>query len=89
MFIAWTLAHAEHYSDRVFHAMETTWNLSSSVSNSDVKELIPEFFYFPEFLENQNHFDLGVRHDGVRVDDIILPPWAKGDPRFVRYPSLL
>lgn len=20
----------------------------------DVKELIPEFFYFPEFLENQN-----------------------------------
>lgn len=21
---------------------------------NDVKELIPEFFYFPEFLENQN-----------------------------------
>jgi hypothetical protein len=23
-------------------------------SPADVKELIPEFFYFPDFLENQN-----------------------------------
>jgi hypothetical protein len=70
-------------TDRVFHAMDTTWNLSSSMSNSDVKELIPEFFYFPEFLQNQNHFDLGIRHDNVRVDNVLLPPWAKGDPRCV------
>jgi hypothetical protein len=63
--------------------MDTTWSLSSSMSNSDVKELIPEFFYFPEFLENQNHFDLGIRHDSVRVDNVLLPPWAKGDPRYV------
>ncbi|ELR13959.1 Beige/BEACH domain containing protein [Acanthamoeba castellanii str. Neff] len=71
--------------DRVFHALDTTWSLSSSMSNSDVKELIPEFFYFPEFLENQNHFDLGIRHDSVRVDNVLLPPWAKGDPRiFIR-----
>lgn len=26
---------------------------------NDVKELIPEFFYFPEFLKNMNNFDLG------------------------------
>ena len=26
---------------------------------ADVKELIPEFFYLPEFLENLNNFDLG------------------------------
>jgi len=64
--------------------MDTTWNLSSSVSSSDVKELIPEFFYLPEFLQNQNHLDLGIRHDGTRVDDVILPPWANGDPRYVR-----
>jgi len=71
--------------DRLFHAMDTTWNLSSSVSSSDVKELIPEFFYLPEFLQNQNHLDLGIRHDGTRVDDVILPPWANGDPRlFIR-----
>ena len=27
---------------------------------TDVKELIPEFFYLPEFLKNSNHFDLGA-----------------------------
>ena len=32
--------------------MATTWWLSSSESATDVKELIPEFFYFPEFLTN-------------------------------------
>ena len=26
---------------------------------ADVKELIPEFFYLPDFLTNNNHFDLG------------------------------
>ena len=33
----------------------------------DVKELIPEFFYQPEFLYNRNSDDLGVRQDGVSV----------------------
>ena len=26
---------------------------------ADVKELIPEFFYLPDFLLNTNKFDLG------------------------------
>ena len=39
--------------DRTFHHLGTTWKLSSSESTSDVKELIPEFFYFPEFLLNR------------------------------------
>ena len=32
--------------------MGTTWWLSSSESTTDVKELIPEFFFLPEFLTN-------------------------------------
>ena len=39
-------------ADRTFRKLETTWWLSSSESATDVKELIPEFFYLPEFLEN-------------------------------------
>ena len=35
--------------DRTFHSMNTTWRLSSFESMTDVKELIPEFFYLPEF----------------------------------------
>ena len=27
---------------------------------ADIKELIPEFYYLPEFLVNSNHFDLGM-----------------------------
>ena len=26
---------------------------------ADIKELIPEFFYLPEFLVNNNNFELG------------------------------
>ena len=38
--------------DRTFHSMETTYRLSSFASTTDVKELIPEFFFLPEFLCN-------------------------------------
>ena len=52
---------------------------------ADVKELIPEFFYLPEFLENQNKFDLGRKQSGTLLDDVVLPEWAKGDAReFIR-----
>ena len=52
---------------------------------ADVKELIPEFFYLPEFLVNENKFDLGRKQSGESVGDVLLPPWAKNDPReFIR-----
>jgi len=38
--------------DRTFHSMATTFKLSSFASTTDVKELIPEFFFLPEFLCN-------------------------------------
>lgn len=38
--------------DRTFHSMHTTWRLTSADSTTDVKELVPEFFYLPEFLLN-------------------------------------
>lgn len=52
---------------------------------ADVKELIPEFFYLPEFLANQNKFDFGTKQNGEVLGDVVLPPWAKNDPReFIR-----
>ncbi|RHY32288.1 hypothetical protein DYB32_002703 [Aphanomyces invadans] len=51
----------------------------------DVRELIPEFFFLPEFLVNANHFDLGTTQNGDAVRDVLLPPWARNDPReFIR-----
>eukprot|EP01133_Synstelium_polycarpum_P015258 gene15258-18064_t len=67
--------------DRAFHSIVQSWRLSSSISSSDVKELIPEFFYLPDFLVNDNNFNMGIKQDGVKVDNVVLPPWANGDPR--------
>jgi hypothetical protein len=71
------------HSDRQFHHMGATWN-SVLKNTGDVKELIPEFFYMPEFFKNSNRFDLGAKQTGERLDDVILPPWASTAEEFVR-----
>lgn len=38
--------------DRLFKSVEETWE-SCCINTSDVKELIPEFFFFSEFLRNR------------------------------------
>lgn len=40
-------------ADRQFYSIANTWQGLLDNPN-DVKELIPEFFYLPEFLENSN-----------------------------------
>ncbi len=57
----------------------------SSTNTQDVRELIPEFFYLPDFLSNPNGYDLGVEEDGHRIDDVGLPSWARGSAHeFIR-----
>ncbi|XP_025103482.1 lysosomal-trafficking regulator-like isoform X3 [Pomacea canaliculata] len=67
--------------DRTFHSIRTSWRLSSFESSTDVKELIPEFFFLPEFLVNNEGFDFGVRQNGEQVNDVLLPPWSGNDAR--------
>ena len=70
--------------DRQFHSIAQAWHSLWSTPENGVKELIPEFFYMPEFLENANGFDLGIMtHTGEVVDDVILPPWAKSPEDFI------
>ncbi|KHN83531.1 WD repeat and FYVE domain-containing protein 3 [Toxocara canis] len=72
-------------ADRMFHSVADAWLSASQNNMADVKELIPEFFSLPEMFLNSNRFDLGVKQNGVALDDVVLPRWAKGDPReFVR-----
>ncbi|KAF4394946.1 hypothetical protein F8388_017674 [Cannabis sativa] len=72
------------HADRLFQSIEGTYRNCLS-NTSDVKELIPEFFYMPEFLVNSNTYHLGVKQDGELISDVCLPPWAKGSPEeFVR-----
>jgi hypothetical protein len=55
-------------------------------SPNEVKELIPEFFYLPEFLVNSNKFDLGkLQITNQILNDVQLPPWAHNSPEeFIR-----
>lgn len=52
-------------------------------SGTDVKELIPEFYYLPDFLKNTNGFDLGETTSGFKIDNVDLPPWAKTPEEFI------
>ncbi|CAH1417724.1 unnamed protein product [Lactuca virosa] len=74
------------HADRLFNSVKDTWSSAAGRGNtSDVKELIPEFFYMPEFLENRFDLDLGEKQSGEKVGDVVLPPWAKGSAReFIR-----
>ncbi|KAF7247392.1 WD repeat- and FYVE domain-containing protein 4 [Varanus komodoensis] len=67
-------------ADRMFHSVKSTWESASRDNMTDVRELIPEFFYFPEFLTNCNQFEFGSLQDGSSLDDVQLPPWAEGNP---------
>ena len=72
-------------ADRLFHSIREAWWSAAQLNMADVKELIPEFFYLHDFLVNANRFDLGCKQSGVALDDVVLPPWAKNDPReFIR-----
>ncbi|XP_078072023.1 neurobeachin-like protein 2 isoform X3 [Mustelus asterias] len=70
-------------ADRQFHSIPAAWQVR--IDNPvDVKELTPEFFYFPEFLENQNEFDLGcLQLTSENVTDVVLPKWAKSPEDFI------
>lgn len=69
--------------DRLFYSIETAYH-GCTTNLMDSKELIPEFFCNPEFLENINGFELGVMQDGHTVGNVRLPPWAKNSHDFVR-----
>ncbi len=70
------------HPDRLFYSIEKAWLSASRDNMSDVRELIPEFFYLPEFLTNSNGYNFGMRQgNGGAIDNVQLPPWAKGDPK--------
>jgi WD40 repeat protein len=69
--------------DRLFHSIDSTWRGCTS-NPQDVKELIPEFFFNPEFLENVNDISFGTRQNGRNIDNVDMPAWCKDASDFVR-----
>ncbi|KAJ0258619.1 BEACH domain-containing protein C2 [Hirschfeldia incana] len=70
------------HADRMFSDIPATWN-GVLEDMSDVKELVPEMFYLPEVLTNENSIDFGTTQLGEKLDAVKLPPWAKNPVDFV------
>lgn len=70
------------HPDRLFYSIEKAWTSASRDHMTDVRELVPEFFYLPEMFVNGNGYDFGMRQGkGGPIDNVALPSWAKGDPK--------
>ncbi|GMM28147.1 Bph1 protein [Martiniozyma asiatica (nom. inval.)] len=67
------------HADRLFNSIPKLWS-SATKNSTDIRELIPEFYYLPDFLVNKNSINLGKTQDGVHIDNVELPTWANGDP---------
>ena len=50
----------------------------------DLKELIPEFYFLPDFFLNVNTVNFGTLQSGEPVNNVDLPPWASTPEEFIR-----
>ena len=58
--------------ERMFLSVINSFN-NSTTQKTDVRELIPEFFYLPEMFININNLNLGVLENGEEVNDVKTP----------------
>ena len=86
--------HKQDNAARMFHLLKFAWEACNN-DPGDNKELIPEFFYLPEMFGNYNGTSYGTKIGGdqlplqtyganVRVDEVILPSWAKNNHHFIQ-----
>ena len=64
--------------------------LCASTHKSDLRELVPEIYYFPELFININDLNFGnVVNDSnetIRVQNVLLPKWCNNNQfKFVCY----
>ncbi|KAF1898306.1 hypothetical protein Lal_00033073 [Lupinus albus] len=70
------------HADRMFSDISATWD-GVLEDMSDVKELVPELFYLPEVLTNENSIDFGTTQLGEKLDTVKLPAWADSPIDFI------
>ena len=58
--------------DRMFLSVKNSF-YNSITQKTDVRELIPEFFYLPEMFLNINGLNFGTLEDGTIVNDVLTP----------------
>ena len=66
--------------DRIFSSMQKTFE-SATTLKDDVRELVPEFYFFPEIFQNDNNLDLtqgkvNSENELILINDVKLPLWS-------------
>ena len=64
--------HGFDNPDRLFLSIYNSFQ-NSTTQKTDVRELIPEFFYLPEMFLNINKLNMGILENGKEVNDVITP----------------
>jgi hypothetical protein len=59
-------------AERLFFSLENSF-YSSATIKTDIRELTPEFYFFPELFMNLNNLNLGTKEDKESVDDVLTP----------------
>lgn len=61
-------------ADRLFYSIPHS--IENALTDiSDVREVIPEFFFLPEMFTQNNGIKLGRMQNGREVSDVMLPKW--------------
>ena len=69
-------------ADRLFFSISSAMNNTLS-QRSDLRELIPEMFYFPQLFANMNNIELHKLSDGSNIDEVYIK--NKNENNFERY----
>ena len=69
------------FADRTFYSISDSYR-NCTTEQSDVRELIPEFYTLPEMFLNLNKYDFGSMQNSKRVHNVELPLWAVDNPYF-------
>ena len=69
--------------DRQFTSINDSWHSASESNQSDLKELIPEFYTLPIMFEDVNKIDFKFRTDGTPLNYVLMPPWGKDSFTFI------
>ena len=64
--------HGFDNPERLFLSIKNSF-YNSTTQKTDVRELIPEFFYLPEMFLNINKLNIGVLENGEEVNNVLTP----------------
>ena len=64
--------------NRLFFSINSTFH-NTLEQRSDLRELIPEIFYFPPLFYNRNDIQLKKLSTGKEIDNVIINDWKEND----------